>query len=747
MLSALRKRLALLLVPALLALGPLPSRAGEPLAEWGASRIRAAVESEPERLIAAIGNEKPSQQTRFAFEAVMRELAHVDPFAARGFLRKSIVDAGSEWSQTLALHLSQRSYADLNRWLGKDFEPIFRALAENPRNLDSLGRILFVEPMPWARLKQYLNIIEGKLYTVTIPLEERKRAADMLLFRIQGKEKLSLEALGLYDRLYDAELLRPYDAQAFLDKLLESADNKLKAHILKRQRLLDGVTKQAWKAPYKPIPGLPATTYQRHSTGTFVPLKDEFEGARRLQELSYPSRYTAERQRFQADLMREFLQEGKVSEYPRAVFTSGAMGSGKTTSLAQLEKDGYLPKGEFLIIDPDRIRERLPEYQELLGGRYSDYAAHLTQHEAMDIADMLLEKAMKDGKNVVFSTSMRDYDHYSRLVGRIRKTSPRYTLEMLKVDRAAEQILQGSQDLVGRGGRKTPLNLVVRSIIEVEETAERMEPWFDRVVRVNNSGAKPVVESLKNFPRPESGRVAHAFFDLDWTIVYPLPMPASHYRAEKGWKIVEAEGKAYRVAEHLDDLIQEFMHQPNLRMAIASGGTTARNVELLKNIRPPSLQGYSLYDFVEIVISNEDLRTGTGKGKGMDWLKRKAIDEPLMVTEDFALFDDQKGWLHQLGDRGAWTGRTYEYFATWEQAKAAIGDARYDQRYVPKTKAEWLADRNKLDRFRKIMADAAEKMKTSDKTFGELVRAETKKLNSGNFRCWLQSFKSAFSAQ
>ena len=110
-------------------------------------------------------------------------------------------------------------------------------------------------------------------------------------------------------------------------------------------------------------------------------LKDEFEGARWIQELSYPSRYTPERQAFQAKLLKEFFQSGKTSDYPRVVFTSGAMGSGKTTAIQRLMKEGVFQEGEFLVINPDEIRKRLPEYQELLGGRYSEYAAELTQHE------------------------------------------------------------------------------------------------------------------------------------------------------------------------------------------------------------------------------------------------------------------------------------------------------------------------------------------------------------------------------
>jgi hypothetical protein len=705
--------------------------------------VRAILLADPSALIPwSRGPVTPQLQLgrgRLAFE-----LEKVPNKVAREFLLASLEQGDAAWGRLITTRLNGMGYVRANSILKGDFESVFRLLARDLDNLHGLGEMLFAEGTPEHAFRKYLNVVEGKLYEQTVAIELRRRIAEQLLFGLGKKAAGNPEVLELYDRLHAGRLIRSEEARHFLDEVHGTGQKELQEWVAERQAVLDGRAKEAWRTPYKPVPGLPKSTYQQHEVPIFDPVPGKFEGVRRLNQLSYPTQFSRARQKFQNGLMEKLLERGQTSHYPRIIFTSGPLGSGKSTSLQELESLGYLPKGEFLLIDPDEVRELLPEYKDFLKGPYSDYAAHLTHHEAMQISDMMMEKALKEGKNIVVSASMRDHLHYSKLVERVRKTSPNYTLEMVRINRAPEKVLEVNQgkNLISRRGRITPMPLVVNSIVEVEETAGKMEPMFDRVVQIDNNGAKPLIAAIRNRPRPEGRRIAHAFFDLDWTIVYPLSKPASSYGGE-GWKLVEAQGQAYRVSEHLDELVEEIRRNPHVRMGIASGGTTARNIELLKAIKPPSLEGKSLYDFIDILISNEDLRKGKAGAKAFDRLMRKPINEPIMVTGDFALFDDQRGWIRSLGGKGAWTGKTYEYFPTWKDAKAAIGNPAFDQRFVPKSEAEWLAERDKLKRFRSILTNAAAELPTSKKTFGELVQKQTRLLNWGNLRCWRNALEMA----
>lgn len=666
--------------------------------------------------------------------------------AARKFLVRSVLNGSRDWLKTVSASLSSKPYTFSSVLLGPDFETVIRALAEDMNNIHDLGSLLFAGNAPKEAVKLYLPIIEGRLYLTDIPLAERRRAAGYLMQQLRAHTEKYPEILGIYDRLYSGKILTPVSASTFLRQQLGSADDTLYEWAAKRKKELDGLFKQAWRSPYNvSIEGLPPTSYELHQIDRFVPVKGKFENVRRLQELNYPIHYSQARQEFQNKLMKKVLESGSKARFPRVVFTAGPMGSGKTTSVNQLIKEHYFPEGDFLVIDPDRIREMLPEYRSYLNGPHAEYAALLTQHEAMDIADMVLEMALKQKKNIVFATSLRNHEHYSKLIDRIRKTSPSYQVEMLKVERSPEHLLRvnDGKSLAERGWRNTQLEAVTASIYEVDEATKMLEPKFDRVTIVGNDQAIPEIKSIKNsFAKPGGKRVAYNFFDIDWTLGYPLPKPASAY-ADEGWKIVEAQGQAYRVAEGLDDLVQEFLRNPDLKMAIASGGITARNLEFLQKVFPPSLKGKSLYDFVEIVQSYEDLQPGISGAKRFSSANKKPVTDALMVDKDYALFDDQEGFIRQLRGQGAWTGKSYEYFRTWEEAEAAIGNPAFDQRYVPKSKTEWFSERNKLVRFREIISEVAGEWRKGNKAYGKLIAERARVFGPRSARC-LNSALSAF---
>ena len=83
-------------------------------------------------------------------------------------------------------------------------------------------------------------------------------------------------------------------------------------------------------------------------------------------------------------------------EQKMAVFTMGGPGSGKSSMTKSLD-----PK-KFVHVDPDDVREQLPEYQKLTKGDVVyKYASSMSHPEASDIAARITDEAVKQGKHVI----------------------------------------------------------------------------------------------------------------------------------------------------------------------------------------------------------------------------------------------------------------------------------------------------------------------------------------------------------
>ena len=120
------------------------------------------------------------------------------------------------------------------------------------------------------------------------------------------------------------------------------------------------------------------------------------------------SDYLPERKALHDQILRDLL-EGKTPptnnegepQQPEAFFMAGGTASGKSTLLEDKESELRLPSEQHTVhIDPDKIKESLPEYRELLS-RGDHFAAAAVHRESGDIARLALDHAIKSGLNVI----------------------------------------------------------------------------------------------------------------------------------------------------------------------------------------------------------------------------------------------------------------------------------------------------------------------------------------------------------
>ena len=159
-------------------------------------------------------------------------------------------------------------------------------------------------------------------------------------------------------------------------------------------------------------PSLPRDTMREHTTsrGTF----------------------TKARQKLHNDIINEMFK-GK-SPVPAgkdkiSTMMMGLPGSGKSTLVKSLNQND----NHTVTVDPDSIREKLPEYQEGLKLRVKN-AASITHSEAMYIAEKARQKVVNDGYNLRVDGTGANYRSYSNTMNTLRNNGHKIRLVMVDMD-------------------------------------------------------------------------------------------------------------------------------------------------------------------------------------------------------------------------------------------------------------------------------------------------------------------------
>lgn len=107
--------------------------------------------------------------------------------------------------------------------------------------------------------------------------------------------------------------------------------------------------------------------------------------------------YTPARVRdFQDPAIATILADGKPQAEPVTLFMAGGSGSGKSTVLDKMK----LAPPDSVVINPDEIKEMMPEYKQLIADG-SKHAAEVTHEESSDISKRALGQAVGRDYNVV----------------------------------------------------------------------------------------------------------------------------------------------------------------------------------------------------------------------------------------------------------------------------------------------------------------------------------------------------------
>ena len=200
-----------------------------------------------------------------------------------------------------------------------------------------------------------------------------------------------------------------------------------------------GSSSVTWRRPTEEVHASP----NGKLVGKYVSIRQDLD-------YSYHSIYSEQRQRFQDEIVDAMLSQaliedsnGEICSRPQSpwiVFTAGAMGAGKSHTIRTLGRKKYFPLESFVLVDPDEIRRKLPEFDVYVKHCPED-AGELTRKEAGMIEEIAVEAALRHGYNVLVDGSLRN-EWYEGYIQTLRKTYPDLRIAILHVTAPREAVFR-----------------------------------------------------------------------------------------------------------------------------------------------------------------------------------------------------------------------------------------------------------------------------------------------------------------
>jgi len=213
-------------------------------------------------------------------------------------------------------------------------------------------------------------------------------------------------------------------------------------------------------------------------------------------DYSFHRYYSEDRQLLQDRIIRNMLRSDQIPDArgfsrsqlgePTIIFTAGAMGVGKGYAINNLVERGLFSCKNFVSVDPDEIRQLLPEYQTYLRENPLT-AGELTQKEAGLIAEILTLAALSQHKNILVDGSLRDSDWYAKYFAKLRKIYPKIKIGILHVTAPRKIIIKRAKTRGEKiGGRQVPLDIMEMALEQVPKSVQQLSPLADHFCEIFN---------------------------------------------------------------------------------------------------------------------------------------------------------------------------------------------------------------------------------------------------------------------
>ena len=153
--------------------------------------------------------------------------------------------------------------------------------------------------------------------------------------------------------------------------------------------------------------------------------------------------------------------------------------------LSWLSQRGLFPLESFIVVDPDHIREKLPETAEYIR-RNPSTAGMMTQKEVGYIAEVMVLRFLLEGKNVIVDGSLKDSEWYGQYMLRLRNTFSRLKLAIFHVITTLDMAMSRAARRGAETGRVVPMEAITSQIESIPQSIKMLRHYVDFICTFQN---------------------------------------------------------------------------------------------------------------------------------------------------------------------------------------------------------------------------------------------------------------------
>jgi predicted ABC-type ATPase len=213
--------------------------------------------------------------------------------------------------------------------------------------------------------------------------------------------------------------------------------------------------------------GLPQETWHQHFD------RDPNEGGR-------PSAERAALHQSIIDRATQGVEVPAPGEQKIAVMTMGGPGSGKGTFAQEVDHS------HFVVVDPDEVKQSLPEYREGTDRRWTGVAA-MAHEESSYVAKQIQKAAIDQGKHLLIDGTGKTLSSFKQKIDQLKAAGYEVHVRMSHVDAATAQPRIDARAL--KTGRAIPPQVVQKAYREIPKNFQEISKVADHFRVDDNRGA------------------------------------------------------------------------------------------------------------------------------------------------------------------------------------------------------------------------------------------------------------------
>jgi len=154
-----------------------------------------------------------------------------------------------------------------------------------------------------------------------------------------------------------------------------------------------------------------------------------------------------------------------------AIMTMGGPGSGKSAMMEGVDKSA------FVHVDPDAVREQLPEYREGIAASYRGSSAQ-THEEVSYVSKQILARAIAEGKHVLIDGTGKNGPKFVQQIKDLKAAG--YEVRVNMAHLTAAQALPRIEARAEKTGRDVPRELVKAAYDKIPKNFQEVSKVADR---------------------------------------------------------------------------------------------------------------------------------------------------------------------------------------------------------------------------------------------------------------------------